>query len=415
MFKVPEEVTRDTSKRQGQYTRGVATSFGFRKRPETAIPVYTDNTRKTLADGVDSNGNDDRIECLETTNVSNGSTTSRLVTRLPPPKKEPNATRVGRFGFRQPNSVRTARTEAITSTKSKNLANNNTYASTNNINDRPRPKSVTVTEPKRVPSNKPRSAGLASQVPIPAQAAARFTLHSSQLPRPQLPVRITDSKTAKTAANINRKVSTGARSDGSSSKEGSITGDSGIGSQSGYSELHELDRSPRPVSKTRQGVPRPRHLQTVPTNEAGCFDVCDLEDDSGEDGVVTEVAVIPLPRLPSVFSNNSISTGLVRERTRDYQRQLDQRRHRDCYGEEEKSFRDLSSNEKSNKMSFGSVVTGKNSFVRRMSSNALSISPPSSDREFEHDSELSAAGESMLDANDTIFGNNSRRIFFFRS
>lgn len=264
----------------------------------------------------------------------------------------------------------------------------------NNTGDRQRPKSVTVSEPKtKVSQPKPRSA-LASQVPIPGPAAARYTLHSSQLPRPQLPVRLADTKTAKTAANINRKVSTGNRSDGSSSKEGSVTGDSGIGSQSGQSEYHELDRSPRPPSRTRQNIPRPRHLQTVPTNRSGCFDVCDLEDDSGEDGVVTEVAVIPLPRLPSVFSSNNISTGIVRERTRDYQRQLENRRHRDCYGEEEKSFRDLSSNEKSNRPSF---TAGRNSFVRKSSINTSSTSPPSSDREFDLDWEL-AAGEAMLDS-----------------
>lgn len=395
MFQISDEVKE--TKRPGTYTRGVATSFGFRKRPETAIPVYTDNSNKLSPDSVDSNGNDDSIESLES---SNANVSSRFAPRLPPPKKEPNATRGSRFGFRQTSSARLNRLPESTAT----IPNSNTTKFKNNNVEKPRAKGggKTVTISPSVPKYKTSSTSDSTKnknvkSSIPTNLPTKYTLHSSQLPKPQLPVRVMETKTAKTAANINRKVSTSARSDEGSSKEGSITGDSGVGSQTsgtngnGDSDtLHGvelLDSSPHLMN--RRGSNRPRNLEMMVSGKS--FDVRDL-DDFAEDGVVTDVAVIPLPRLPSVFANN-ISTGIVRERTREYQRQLDKmsstHSFTDDYGEEEKSFRDLSSNEKSRH-----DIMNKYSRSYQAFTSSKDSSPPSSDEQ-----DWAQGGEAMLDSN----------------
>lgn len=268
-----------------------------------------------------------------------------MAQRLPAPKKELNATsKVSRFGFRQTSSARLTRlptTETIAPVTG-------VLRNKNNNQIRPKtgpPKTVTIAPNVPAPRTTVRPPAPAPRrTQLPVVAPAKFTLHSSQLPRPQLPVRVQDTKTAKTAANINRKVSTGSRSDEGSSKESSIAGDSGVGSQTGSNGNGHDSEHERPSA---------RHMSTLVTGQT--FDVRDLDPDLDEDGVVTDVAVIPLPRLPSVFSN-SISTGIVRERTREYQRQLDKNRRTsqdrtvrdsdDDFGEEEKSYRDLSSNEK---------------------------------------------------------------------
>lgn len=79
--------------------KGVATSFGF-KRPTTAPSIASNsNAARRLAnnrDMVDRNGD---TEPLISSNVT---PTGRSTPRLVPPKKEGIATRVNRFGFRQP-------------------------------------------------------------------------------------------------------------------------------------------------------------------------------------------------------------------------------------------------------------------------------------------------------------------------
>lgn len=158
-----------------------------------------------------------------------------------------------------------------------------------------------------------------------------------------------------------------------SSKEGSVTEDSGVGSHTsgthsnftGDSDtlrgIELMDSSPTFGARRTKAV-RARNLELIVSGNS--FDVRDL-DDSAEDGVVTEVAVIPLPRLPSVFANNSpgstggfgnVSTGMVRERTLEFERKIDKNRRKisvtssegfsEDNGEEEKSFRDRSCTEK---------------------------------------------------------------------
>lgn len=350
--------------------RGAASSFGFKRRPTSAIPVPVDNeptTKKLPSDTVDNNGNDDNLDSLETSTLfSAGRTTPRLA----PPKKEANATRINRFGFRQANanrgSTRVPDSSTATQATLVEYKNNNVEKETKSR----KTVSIAATLPKTKATSKTgetnKNKPAKSSIPQP-NAPAKFTFHSSQLPKPQMPVRVMDTKNAKTVANINRKVSTASQrsEEGSSSKEGSVTEDSGVGSHTSggtngnfvgdTDTLHGvelMDSSPTFGARKIKNM-RTRNLDLIVSGKS--FDVIDL-DDSAEDGVVTEVAVIPLPRLPSVFGNN-MSTGIVRERTMEYERQLDMNRRKisvtssegfsEDYGEEEKSFRDRSCTEKS--------------------------------------------------------------------
>lgn len=111
-FQSPEDEEKTVKKKIGPpYTKGVAMSFGFRKRPSTAPAVTTAtgnaNVGRRLAGAeiIDKNGNGNNFtdtDPLASNAVPSGRTTPRLV----PPKKEANATRVSRFGFRQPQANR---------------------------------------------------------------------------------------------------------------------------------------------------------------------------------------------------------------------------------------------------------------------------------------------------------------------
>lgn len=443
--------------KRGGYSKGVATSFGFRRRtpPDNAITTslasspVVDNHRITspLTENVtpcDNNGNAD-TKSVETVNQP----ISRLcATRLPAPKKESIATHgVSRFGFRQ-----TRPATAIGAVRSDNAASNR--AKNNNINnnnvEKPRAKSAvtkTVTIAPSVPKHKLGSqdtlnnvptktkfgARPSSALPIPsAPAVVRCTMHTSQLPKPQI-VRVRpveNVKTAKTAANNSRKEvsrSHGCSTEesGISSKEGSVTGDSGIGSQTSSGGdvdlLHTVD-----LLSPDGRPPRPRHLGTLVTGGRGVYDVRDLADDEfSEDGVVTDVAVIPLPRLPSVFSSGALSTGVVRERTREYQSQLDRNNVRNVsparetrrlvqhtvtdltdQEEEEKSLRDLISNEKSKQIASG-LASSFRHFDSNENSKVVTDSVASLVSSFDNNiidepripPDWSEGGEAMLDSN----------------
>lgn len=153
-----------------------------------------------------------------------------------------------------------------------------------------------------------------SGIPEPV---SRYTLHTSHLPLPQYPVRVSDanSKIAKTAANQSRKVSTSTFKGSGSSKEGSATEDSGVGSQAACPDDNDRFRTLDYVDEgalRRRGVGRPRNLRMVVNGKS--FDVRDVRDD---DSTVTEISVIPLPKS---FANVNLNTGFVRERATQYQR-----------------------------------------------------------------------------------------------
>jgi len=146
----------------------------------------------------------------------------------------------------------------------------------------------------------------------------RYTLHTSHLPLPQYAVRVNDSnsKIAKTAANQSRKISTSTLKGSSSSKEGSVTEDSGVSSQPACPDDNDRMRSVDYVEEgdtRRRGVGRPRNLRMVVNGKS--FDVRDVRDD---DSTVTEISVIPLPK--SFVSAANLNTGFVRERATQYQR-----------------------------------------------------------------------------------------------
>lgn len=300
---------------------------------------------------------------------------------MPAPKKESAATKgVSRFGFRQraasanENTKTPPNDNASVPKAPSTIAQSKIKNINNNLENKPRAKSAkSVTIAPSVPKHKLSNEGSNSNLPkskltrptsaLPIPSVVRCSVSSTQLPKPQI-VRVRpveDVKTAKTAANNCRKDQRYGYSEesGLSSKEGSVTGDSGVGSASSGAES-ELARAVDLLSEIRP--PRPRNFGTV-VSPRGTFDLRDLADDGNVDEVVTEVAVIPLPKLPSVFSpTNQVSTGVVRERTQQYQRQIER-----SFGgrslsesrrpitriplgddsEEEKTYRDSVSTEKS--------------------------------------------------------------------
>lgn len=82
-----------SSKKPPVYTRGVAMSFGFKRRPTTAPSIASNaSVARRLAsnaDVIDRNGNEDDTEPL----TSNIVPTGRSTPRLAPPKKKPSPQR----------------------------------------------------------------------------------------------------------------------------------------------------------------------------------------------------------------------------------------------------------------------------------------------------------------------------------
>lgn len=138
-----------------------------------------------------------------------------------------------------------------------------------------------------------------------------FRMQSSQLPKPQFALKTAvDVKSAKTVANNNRKATSS--NEESSSKEGSVTGDSGVGSGYNGETVELLDGSP--TFGMRRIRAQRRQLDMVVSGKN--FDIIDLDEYHHIEHT------IELPRLPSAFYN----TGFVRDRRIEYERQLDNRR-----------------------------------------------------------------------------------------
>ncbi|XP_048512607.1 putative uncharacterized protein DDB_G0277255 isoform X2 [Athalia rosae] len=333
---------RSSSKRGTPYTRGTAMSFGFRRRPASGIPMPINGSFSTEMSGASSHprsksAGHEQDRRREEDHHRGHNSSGRSTPRLAPPKKEAAgvALRTNRFGFRQPqpsrytdkvadictshsgahyNAHNAEKTNDNSNQTSKIQANRRVYttASTNSGSKlRPSP----VNPPYN--NNNPLTVEMghsraSSYIPEPI---SKYTLHTSHLPQPQYAVRMNDSnsKTAKTAANQSRKISTVSKCT-SSSKEGSGTEDSGVGSQFGcladesVRNIDYLDNSP---TIDRRGHGRPRNLRMVVNGKS--FDVRDIHDDS----TVTEISVITLPKS---FANVNLNTGLVRERTSQYQR-----------------------------------------------------------------------------------------------
>lgn len=397
-------------------------SFGFRRRPTSGIPMpingggfASENSGGASGQSVHQRSksagheNDRRREDHDNNRAHNAS--GRSTPRLAPPKKEASGTsvRTNRFGFRQPQTTRyTDKVGDVSASHNasqsqhynnhdKTINDNYSQNKLQQINRRvyttPANPGSKLQRPSPVNApynnNNPMSSEFGNQrssyIPEPI---SKYTLHTSHLPQPQFAVRMNESnnsKTAKTAANQSRKISTVSKCT-SSSKEGSGTEDSGVGSQFGCLGDESITRnvdyldncssgSPRMERRGSERHGRPRNLRMVVNGNS--FDVRDVNDDS----TVTEISVITLPKS---FANVNLNTGLVRERTSQYQRVINKdNRYNDSisvtssegYDEglgEEKAYKDRSRYEK--------VPSVKSDF-----------SPPSSDDpEYGH-------GEAMAD------------------
>ncbi|KAF5300351.1 hypothetical protein FQR65_LT09181 [Abscondita terminalis] len=295
-----------TVKKSGTYSKGVATSFGFRRRPATA-PSIADNAtaarRLAKQEFIDRNGNNGDTTSLTNNAVPPGRTTPRLA----PPRKEANATRVADINNDEIDTF-----------------SYNTQGVNNRINYKsalqPRTKIATVNFDTN--DNKTRSNTYAqSQLQV-----SRYTLQSSQLPKPQLPVRVLESKTAKQLANNNRKAYRAIQpTEDCSSKEGSMTEDSGVGSHSSAGTCETdtlqgvelLDNSPTSAVNRKNFPQKARHYEMVISGKN--FDLRDLDD--------TSETSVPLPQLPSVFQNN-YNNGFVRERRLEYEKHIEKCRRK---------------------------------------------------------------------------------------
>ncbi|XP_024882286.1 uncharacterized protein LOC112461316 [Temnothorax curvispinosus] len=348
---------RGSSKRGTSHTRGTAMSFGFRRRPASGIPmpitnyaVGTTSEKSLLHPRSKSAGPEqDRRRMMDDDNSNvHNSSSGRSTPRLAPPKKDSSGigVRTNRFGYRQPQARYTNKVGDICNSHSISHYNQEKLhqypqeqqqQSENYFVKQQQPNRVVAHVPQHLcgttapAKSRPSQSSNAtygsnamaqhadanrrvSGIPEPI---SRYTLHTSHLPLPQYAVRVNDSnsKIAKTAANQSRKISTSKGS--SSSKEGSVTEDSGVSSQPTGPEDNDRIRSVDFMddgSLRRRGVGRPRNLRMVVTGKS--FDVRDVRDD---DSTVTEISVIPLPKSFATTAVN-LNTGFVRERATQYQR-----------------------------------------------------------------------------------------------
>ena len=391
------------AKRATPYTRGQATLFGFKRRSASAVPAAVTTTSTPVLDNAASLGGS-MTGSWESLNSISPVPSGRPTPRLSRLKKDAdgNLIRANRFGFRGPAA------SSITNKVSDSNYNNNpavmpscnTSSQYNQENqnvlnvEKQRNKGGGKIVKPVTPGVKHSAQSVAgcgdgsdsmqqrSLIPQPEQGkASRFTLQTSLLPRPQYPIRLTSvgsekaTKGAKTAANNStRKVSYHVLGgEESSSKEGSLNGDSGIGShQSGAAcsgetdtlqGIEQLDSSPTfGVRRNR----KPRTLEVVVNGQY--FDVRDLKDDDScaadDQNVITEISLISIPSSkPTSGAVKTVrNTGMVQQRAVQYQRQImnDNKRHQssstasseefrddECVGgEEEKVFRDRSHSEK---------------------------------------------------------------------
>lgn len=354
---------RGSSKRGTSHTRGTAMSFGFRRRPTSGIPMPITNyptntvTEKSLlhprSKSAGPEQNRRRAMDDDNSNAIHNSSSGRSTPRLAPPKKDSNGTgvRTNRFGYRQSQTRFTNKVGDICSSHSishynqEKLQQHQQQQQQYYQQQQPENYFVKQQQPNRVahvqqhlcnttastksrssPSNNAAYGGSNNTMTQYADAnkrvsgipepISRYTLHTSHLPLPQYAVRVNDSnsKIAKTAANQSRKISTSKGS--SSSKEGSVTEDSGVSSQLAGPEddrIRSMDYMDE-GSLRRRGIGRPRNLRMVVNGKS--FDVRDVRDD---DSTVTEISVIPLPKSFATTAAN-LNTGFVRERATQYQR-----------------------------------------------------------------------------------------------
>ncbi|XP_065170598.1 serine-rich adhesin for platelets isoform X3 [Atheta coriaria] len=317
----PEEEIKPPMKKQA--TKGVATSFGFRKKPTSAPPACTLTTNNPTAarrlanatESVDSNGNTG-VEQPHTIPISSHDTaslTSNAVPsgkstphRLPAPKKEAQATtKPSRFGFRQPNANRLNRVADININPPTRIEYANNNQEREQIENEIKAKvEMQQRHLQLINTDSNKNVG----------RVGKYTLQTNQLPRPQ-PIKLLESKTAKTLANNSKKQGEKGRTAGTSGDESYFTEDSGVGSNCGDNQnIKQLEKSPMSRRIRNSKFVKPRTLEVIVNRNT--FDVRDVDDN---------MADLPVPTLSS-FSNNytriSPSTGNVRDRAAEYQRNV---------------------------------------------------------------------------------------------
>ncbi|GLH10088.1 Uncharacterized protein GBIM_15070 [Gryllus bimaculatus] len=417
--------SKGVPKRNIPYTRGQATLFGFKRRPATAPSATStpllDNAPSPAANAPFLNSNRSNLcppqEEEQLSNVSPISS-NKSTPRLARPKKDLDGTnnvRTNRFGFRSAAPLAVTNKVADSNCNvlpPSHLSHPNIDRPNVTSTDKPRakgggkipqPRGVesaipvpgAVSEPPRNKNKPPAAKPEVASEPVQAQAT-RFTLQTTHLPKLQYPVRLSSvdvdvrntSKIAKTAANNSTRRGVHVAADESSSKEGSVNEDSGIGSHqstlinNGETDtLHGveiLESSPTFGYRRNRNLQKPRTLEMVVSGQ--CFDVQDLKDeDCSDPNVITEISVISLPkpnaaRIARPVQRPGVAQGIVRERSRLYRQQVAQSNqnndnsldtsvstHSDTLNSsegsncsevlkeegEEKAFRDSSGNEKS--------------------------------------------------------------------
>ncbi|XP_047984375.1 uncharacterized protein LOC125224908 isoform X3 [Leguminivora glycinivorella] len=304
----------------GKPSRGVATSFGFRRRPASTSRA-DDNARRKKAQ--DKNGNGaGSTEDLRAEEVLSGRSTPLARPRKdavgqPPRSNRQPPCRTARVGDVGPAAEPAFVTKESVNNNALDKKSTNypppsqvtTSGVTTIVGAGGQPKTVTkqtviltyqttqypVQEgrPKQTRFECPRApSATRSQTPCD-RAPGKYTLQTNQLPRPQYPAvkHIDNTKNAKQVVNNNRKA--GASVEGW--REGAS---SAVSSDSGVYTGGEAEGSPR----TRR---RPRNLEMV-MRGAHSFHLRELQDDLDimDDAVITGHTVIPLPKLPSTFDED---------------------------------------------------------------------------------------------------------------
>ncbi|CAH0729257.1 unnamed protein product, partial [Brenthis ino] len=311
-------------------SRGVATSFGFRRRPASTSRA-DDNARRKQKPH-DKNGNGGSTEDLRAEEVLSGRSTPLARPRKETPGQPLRTNRQPHSKTAKVADVSVAAEHAFTAPpgKDKETAINNNAIdkkSTNQYNlpllttqvsstgvttivgATGVPKSVTkqtvilTYQPQKYQQDgkKPSRAEQpirAASVPRtpsidPLKPPGKYTFQTNQLPRPQYPsVKNIDSKTAKQVVNNTRKA--GAVDGWREGAGSAVSTDSGVWT-GGEGELSPRSRRrPRNLEMVMRGTHN-FHLREL--------QVADL--DIMDEAVVTGHAVIPLPKLPSSFNEES--------------------------------------------------------------------------------------------------------------
>ncbi|XP_021200689.3 uncharacterized protein LOC110384005 isoform X2 [Helicoverpa armigera] len=312
-------------------SRGVATSFGFRRRPASTSRADDNSRRKQKAH--DKNGNGGSTEDLRPEEVLSGRSTPLARPRKETAGQPLRSTRQQHAKTAKVGDVSVAAEPAFGAPHKdkESTINNNALDKKAGYNQLPlqatqvsstgvttvvgaggvpktltkqtviltyqtqqipaqdgRPtKSVRISEPATT-----RGASVPRVQPEPQRAPGKYTFQTTQLPRPQFPaVKNIDAKTTKQVVNNTRKSSvTDGWREGAAS---AVSSDSGV-----WTGGEGADGSPR----MRR---RPRNLEMVMRN-SHCFHLRELQVsdlDIMDDALITGQAVIPLPKLPSSFDD----------------------------------------------------------------------------------------------------------------